>query len=83
MSIPIPTPHLSTNVNDHSKVDDSINQDGGVTINASGNATINSNSGNNHERKPGVSALFQVLAVSVFCDIAICGLIMFNTHISS
>ena len=70
-------PHLDANINDHSQVDDSIKQEG-VTINASGNATINSNSGNGRTSKVGVSDLFKVLGVSIMCDIALGILLYFG-----
>ena len=68
------TPQMNANINDHSQVDDSIKQEG-LTINASGNATINSNSGNGRASKVKVSDMLVVLCVSVICDIIICGLL--------
>ena len=69
------TPQLNANIHDHSQVDDSVKQEG-VTINASGNATINSNSGNGRAGRVGVSDLFKVLGVSIVCDIAL-GLLLY------
>ena len=76
MDIPITNPKLTSNINDHSCVDDSIRQDG-VTINAGNGSVINSNSGNGKSEKK-MSALFQILAVSIICDLLICGLVLFN-----
>lgn len=70
-------PHLDANISDHSQTDDSIKQEG-VTINASGNATINSNSGNGRTSKVGVSDLFKVLGVSIMCDVALGVLLYFG-----
>lgn len=64
-------PQLNADIADHSCVDDSIKQDG-VTINASGHATINSNSGNGRANKVGVSELAKVLLVSIVCDAILC-----------
>ena len=72
------TPQLNANINDHSHVDDSIKQEG-LTINASGNATINSNSGNGRASKVGMSDLFKVLGVSIVCDIAL-GVLLYIGH---
>ena len=47
MNIPITNPQL--NLNDDSKNDDSIKQEG-VTINASNGSVVNTNSGNGHGR---------------------------------
>ena len=53
MNIPITNPQL--NLNDGSKNDDSIKQEG-VTINASNGSVVNTNSGNGHGRlKSGLS----------------------------
>ena len=72
MELPI-TPQMTANVDDHSAVDESTNQHGDVHIHASGNATINSNSGNGKTNRWGVSALFQFFAWSMLCDILVCG----------
>lgn len=81
MDIPITNPQLSANINDHSCIDDSIKQDG-VTITAGAGSVINTNSGNGKTQKMGVSALFQVLAVSILCDIMICGIMVFSNNLS-
>lgn len=71
----------TANVDDHSTNDDSIRQEG-VTIQAGPGSTINANSGNSHtpsqHTRKGISALFQVMAVSIICDILICALIIWT-----
>ena len=73
MEINVPNPNISAS--DSSRIDESIKQDG-LTINASGNATINSNSGNGRASKVGFSDLFKVLCVSILCDV-ILGLLLY------
>ena len=80
MEIPITNPQLNTSINDKSQIDDSIKQDG-VTITAGAGSVINTNSGNGKTQKMGVSALFQVLAVSIICDIMICGIMVFSNNL--
>jgi hypothetical protein len=72
----------TANIDDHSTNDDSIRQEG-VTIQAGPGSTINANSGNGQSsksvKKGMVSALFQVLAVSIICDILICALVVWTS----
>lgn len=73
----------ASNIDDHSQNDDSIRQDG-VTIQAGPGSTINANSGNGVQhrstKKGIVSALFQVLTVSIICDILICALVVWTSQ---
>lgn len=65
MDIPITNPHLSANLEDNSKVDESFQQQG-TTVNIGNGGTYNQNSGNKHEISRGFAT-----AISILCDIAI------------
>ena len=56
MEIPITNPHLSANLEDNSKVDDSFNQQG-TTVNLGSGATYNQNCGNQREMSRMTSTL--------------------------
>ena len=69
MDIPITNPHLSANLEDNSKIDDSFKQQG-TTVNLGSGATYNQNCGNQHEFMKNMSTWFIIL-VSLICDIII------------
>ena len=69
MDIPITNPHLSANLEDNSKVDDSFAQQG-TTVNLGTGATYNQNCGNQREMSRAFSTWLGIL-FSVICDIAI------------
>lgn len=78
MNIPS-TINPTLNLNDQSAVDESVRQDG-VTINASGNATINSNSGNGRVGLSRMSAMVTTILFSIFCDFLL-GAVLWNGQV--
>ena len=76
MDIPITNPHLSANLEDNSKVDDSFKQQG-TTVNLGNGATYNQNCGNKREMSRAMSTIIGVL-FSFTCDIFIIGCLIFS-----
>lgn len=66
MEIPITNPHLSANLEDNSKVDDSFKQEG-TTVNLGSGATYNQNCGNQREFTRLMSTIL-ILLISLLCD---------------
>ena len=66
MDIPITNPHLSANLEDNSKVDDSFKQEG-TTVNLGSGATYNQNCGNQREFTRLMSTVL-ILLISLICD---------------
>ena len=81
MDIPITNPHLSANLEDNSKVDDSFNQ-AGTTVNLGAGATYNQNCGNQKEMS-NRAAMWIGAIISIACD-ALLALAIFTgqTHIA-
>ena len=73
MELPITNPHITTNTDDHSKVDDSFNQSG-TNITFGDGAVYNQNCGN-HRDLSRRSAMWRTIIISVLCDIGILGMI--------
>ncbi len=69
MDIPITNPHLSANLEDNSKVDDSFTQSG-TTVNLGSGATYNQNCGNKREMSRMASTIIGII-FSVICDLLI------------
>lgn len=70
MDLPAISPNL--NINDHSAIDDSINQDGGFTINAGAGSVINSNSGNEHSFGQGLTKFCNTAVIQLFGFAFVC-----------
>ena len=64
----INNPSLNLSLDDNSKIDDSLKQEG-TTINLGAGATYNQNSANEKSAKPSSAALFKVMFVSILCDL--------------
>lgn len=75
MDIPITNPHLSANLEDNSKVDDSFNQ-AGTTVNLGAGATYNQNCGNQKADISNRSAR----RFSLICDAIIVISIIIGVH---
>lgn len=69
MDIPITNPHLSANLEDNSKVDDSFTQSG-TTVNLGSGATYNQNCGNKREISRMASTIIGII-FSLVCDLVI------------
>ena len=69
MDIPITNPHISANLEDNSKVDDSFKQTG-TNITFGDGAVYNQNCGNQKELSRR-SAMWRTIIISVLCDIGI------------
>ena len=76
MDIPITNPHISANLEDNSRVDDSFKQQG-TTVNLGTGATYNQNCGNKREMSRAMSTIIGVL-FSFTCDIFIIGCLIFS-----
>lgn len=78
MEIPITNPHLSANLEDSSKVDDSFKQEG-TTVNLGSGATYNQNCGNQREFTRLMSTAL-ILLISLICDAFIFAFIYFGNN---
>ena len=78
MEIPITNPHLSANLEDNSKVDDSFKQEG-TTVNLGSGATYNQNCGNQREFTRIMSTAL-ILLISLICDAFIFAFIYFGNN---
>ena len=78
MEIPITNPHLSANLEDNSKVDDSFKQEG-TTVNLGSGATYNQNCGNQREFTRLMSTAL-ILLISLICDAFIFAFIYFGNN---
>lgn len=64
----INNPALNLNLDDNTKIDESLKQEG-TTINLGAGATYNQNSSNTKSPRTSSGALFKVLFVSIVCDV--------------